>query len=146
MGRSMKVNQERGTSTLELAIAVPILLLMLLAIVDLGGLLYTGIEVANAARAGVAYGIQSAKESDLTGMQTAAVNDAGNVTGLTATASQFCTCSNGNAQKCSSGKGNCQDWRTYVEVDTQASYQTLISYPGIPSPITVTGKAVMRAQ
>src|SRR5947209_4771894 len=89
------IGDERASSIVELALLVPIFSAVLVGAAQFGLLCYSAIELSEAARAGVAYGSQSAgKASDTAGMQTAAINAAPNISGMTATATQFWACSN----------------------------------------------------
>jgi Flp pilus assembly protein TadG len=136
----------RGQSFVEFAIVSPVLLLFLLGIMDFGRVFFVAIELNNAARAGTQYGIQSpANAADVSGMQQAAQSDASNISGITATASEYCECPDGSTPACNSSP-SCSDLRVYVEVDTSGSFQTLLNYPGIPSSIPLTGKSVMREE
>ena len=133
----------------ELAIALPALVLLFLGAADFGRLFYMWIAVNNAARAGAQYGSQNViTAANISGMETAATTDGSNIGGLTATANQ-CTCASGTSVTvCSGSNYNCANAlsATYVEVDTQATFHTVVSYPGIPSSITVTGKAIMQVE
>src|SRR5271155_3125525 len=92
---------DAGQALVELALMFPLFILMLVGAAEFGRLAFAGIEVSNAARAGVQYGAQSTvMGSDNAGMQQAAVQDAANLAGLTATASHFCACSNGGGSTC----------------------------------------------
>jgi Flp pilus assembly protein TadG len=136
----------RGQSLVEFAIVAPVLILFLLAVTDFGRVFFVSIALNNAARAGTQYGIQSpANAADVSGMQQAAQTDASNISGVAATASEFCECPDGSTPACDSSP-SCSDLRVYVEVDTTGSFQTLLNYPGIPSSISLTGKSVMRAE
>src|SRR5262252_8865501 len=64
---------QAGQTTIEVAIVMPLLLVMTLAVIDLGRYAYAGILVGNAARAGAAYG--AAAPGDSTGIVNAACND-----------------------------------------------------------------------
>jgi Flp pilus assembly protein TadG len=130
---------------LELAFCVPVLSLLAVAAADTGRAFFAGIEVTNAARAGVEYGVQnSTTASNLTAMETAATNDGNGITGLTATATTFCQCGT-TVETCPvSASSSCLDPRGYVEVTTSAPFKTLLHYPGIPTSLTLTGKAIMR--
>ncbi len=109
---------------IELAIAVPLLTLILAGTMEFGRAFYAAAEVSNAARAGVQFAaINPANASNYTGMQQAATNDAVNVSGLTATASKFCECPDGTSADCTSGI--CSGKRTYVKVVTSAQFQTV---------------------
>jgi Flp pilus assembly protein TadG len=138
---------QHGQSLVELAIAVPILMLLLLAAADMGRVFYFWIAVNSAARAGAQYGSQSViTAADTAGMTAAARTDAANMAGLSVTASQ-CTCA-GSSVVSACPASYCTDSpsATYVEVDTQAPFHTVTVYPGIPSSITVRGKAIMQVQ
>jgi Flp pilus assembly protein TadG len=139
-----------GAALVELALVVPVFIALLLGAAELARLAYASIEVSNAARAGVAYGSQSSSTaSDLTGMQTAATNDGGNVTGLSATASQFWACSSSSvpyvqlsSPPTCTGTGN--HLLNYVQVTTTATVDPLVHLPGLPSTFTLRGLAIMR--
>src|ERR1700733_7308464 len=93
--RGVAMRDDIGQAFVELALALPIFFLLLIGAAEFALLAYAGIEVSNAARAGVAYGAQSAATaSDLLGMRTAATNDGSNVAGLSATATELWSCSN----------------------------------------------------
>ncbi len=130
-----------------MAAVAPVLALLVLVGTDFGRLFYTSIAVSNAARAGAQYGSQSLiAAADPAGMASAAKTDASNVTGLSAVGSQ-CTCySPSTVTACASSYCTSNPQATFVEVDTATTFQTLMSYPGIPSSIHLSGKAIMRVQ
>ena len=134
----------RGQSPVEMALALPALVLLLVVVGDFARVLYASIGVANAARAGVQYGAQSYVTAiNYTGMQTAAVNDGQNIAGISATATDFCMC-NGDKVACS--PPGCAEPQLFVQVTTQATFTTLLNYPGIPSPIPLKSTAIMEVQ
>src|SRR5207302_8187345 len=91
-------NRERGSVLIEFAISSTLLFLFFFGIVNFARMFTAAEVVADAAAAGTQYGALSpAHYGDFTGMQNAAQADAANAPGLTATASQFCTCSIGGA-------------------------------------------------
>jgi len=136
-----------GQSMVELALVIPVLIILTLAAADMGRVFYFWIAVTSAARAGAQYGSQRViTAADSNGMIAAATTDAANVSGLSATSSQ-CTCaSSSTVNACPSSYCTNSPNATYVEVDTQAPFHTLMPYPGIPSSITVSGKAIMQVQ
>ncbi len=136
-----------GQAFVELALILPIFVLLLVGAAELGHLAYASIEVSNAARAGVQYGAQShITASDYAGMQMAAVNDGSDVTVLSATATHFCSCADGSASSCASGDCSASRILEYVQVNTTAAVPTLFHYPGIPPTLTLNGQAVMRVE
>ena len=79
-----------------------------------------------------------------TGMQTAATQDAHDLSGISATASKSCTCANGNASTCLNT--DCSGSRIIesVTVNTTATVTPPYHVPLVPRSFTLTGKAVMR--
>src|SRR6516165_4253834 len=83
----------RGQSLVELAISLPVLVLLFLAAADFGRLFYMWIAVNNAARAGAQYGSQTlVTAANSASMIQAAKDDGSNITGL-CTASYPCSAS-----------------------------------------------------
>lgn len=66
-------SRSRGQALVELALILPILLLILLAAIDFGRVLFSWIEVTNAAREGAAYAILN--PTDLNGIRVRAVQE-----------------------------------------------------------------------
>ena len=134
-----------GQSAVEFAIAVPILAMLLLAASDFARVFFFTIAVNNAARAGAEYGSQSViTATDTSGMKTAATNDASNVPGISANASE-CTCAaSATVTNCGSSY-NCADYpkATFVEVDTTATFNTIVTVPGLANSFSLSGKAIM---
>jgi Flp pilus assembly protein TadG len=142
---------DTGQAFVELALVLPIFVLLLLGAAELGRLAYASIAVANAARAGVAYGAQNhITAHDVGGIQTAATQDAPNITSMaTPAVAQACSCSSGVAITCANAGTNCLSPNRiieYVRVNTSASVDTVFHFPGIPNTVTLQGQAIMRVQ
>ncbi|HZO81742.1 MAG TPA: TadE/TadG family type IV pilus assembly protein [Candidatus Binataceae bacterium] len=134
----------KGQSMVELALVLPTLALLLVVVADFARVFYLSIAVANAARAGVAYGSQSLlKAIQFDSIQQAALNDGQNIAGLTATASDVCMC-NGAVVACSPAA--CAQPQTYVQVTTRTTFHTLLNYPGVPSTIPISYTAMMEVR
>jgi Flp pilus assembly protein TadG len=166
LGRSRRLRNDSGQSLLELALLLPMLIAMLLGVIELGRYAYISILVANAARAGAAYGAQSLEQSvDTLGIQAAAESDfrnqvngqdAGTLIVLPPVISCGCdsngTIGNGNVgPACSTpsnpGAGNCGSgthWVVMVSVTASGTFNSLFNYPGIPSTLTVSSTATLR--
>jgi Flp pilus assembly protein TadG len=140
-------NTSQGQSTLELALLLPTLIVMLIGIAEYGRFAYAAIEVSNAAHAGVQYGAQShITAADNSGMQAAAIADAPDITVMTATASHFCICSNGSASTCLNTDCSGNRILEYVQVNTTATVPPIFQYPIISKTLTLTGVATMRVE
>ena len=141
--RPSRFGSRKGSAAIEFAVLGTLFITLLAIAMDFSRVFYASIEVANAARAGAQYGISSSAHStDYTGMQNAAKNDAPNVSGLTATASQFCTCPDNKTTTC--GSGGCSGKRTYVKVITSATYTTLGTYPLLPNSVPLSAQFSLR--
>lgn len=109
---------------------------------DFGRLFYETTALTGAARAGVEFGVQSTADSvNYTAMQNAAVAAAPNITGVTAVATQFCTCSNNSATTCTSG---CTGMNTYLKVTVTGQYSLLSTYMFFTQTIPITAVAITR--
>jgi Flp pilus assembly protein TadG len=134
-----------GQASVEMAFSVPLLIVLLLVAVEAGRICLVAVALSSAARAGVQYGAQNLTTvSDTTGMQNAAKADAPNLTGMTATASYYCQCSNGSASTCLATDCASSHRLTYVKVNTTATYTPLVNWPGVPTTTTLTSQAIMR--
>lgn len=137
----------RGNASIELALSATFMITAMFGIIDFGRMFGVASAVSSAARAGTMYGGQDvARSGDFAGMQTAARTDGQNAQGLTATASQFCTCSLGGAQQtcsvtCSSGVK-----RTYVKVVTNQMFSTAFQYPLVPKSTNLSSTSIVRVQ
>lgn len=88
-------HDESGQAVVETALFLPVLLLVLAGTIDLGRLSQFDTVLTSAAHAGAQYGSQSTTTAaDISGMQTAATNDASIVS---ATASSYYKCADGTA-------------------------------------------------
>jgi Flp pilus assembly protein TadG len=140
-----------GQAFVELALVLPIFILLMVGIMEIGRLAYASIEVSNAARAGVAYGSQNhITASDTANIQLAAAKEASNITSLaTSVVTLSCSCSNGTSITCANAGTTCVSPAhiiEYVQVQTSAPVNTMFKFPGIPSSITLRGFANMRVE
>ena len=135
----------RGQAAVELALSVPLLILLLLVVVEAGRICLIAISLASAARAGVQYGAQSLiTVNDNPGISSAASADAPNLPSMTATGSHFCKCADGSASTCLATDCASNHRVVFAETDTSATYTPLLTWPGVPIAMTLTGKAIMR--
>ena len=145
-----------GQTLLEVTLLLPVLLTLMLGVIEIGRYAYIQILVANAARAGAAYGAQNLAQSvDTAGIQTAADNDYQNngeaVSTLTVTSLTSCGCDNAGtltaAASCTgAGAGTCAagHWVVSVSVTAKGTFNSLFGYPGIPKSMSVTSTSTMR--
>jgi len=128
----------------ELVVALPVLVIMVVGAGDFARVLYLTIEMTNAARAGAQYGATTLTRSkDFTRMESTALGAAPNISGMTAVASRFCqcatnagvfsplaggsTCDTAPATSCTGGTHRV----TTVTVVTRATFATIAGNVGI---------------
>ncbi len=139
----------KGQSSVELAVTMIVLSLLLLVTSDFGRMFYTQITVNAAARAGVQYGAQSlVNAADTSGIRTAVTNDSSNVTlssGYPVVSQCTCISTSTTVALCSAAY-HCSDnpGATYVTVTVSAPFSTFGSYPGLSHPVILTGTAEMQ--
>jgi Flp pilus assembly protein TadG len=153
-----KLRDNTGGALVELALVLPLFVVIVLGAAEFGRLAYASIEVTNAARAGVAYGAQNhVTASDTTGIRVAATTDGPNVAPINVYAgpcvcpassatTSFLACSttnffsHANSFTCPSSITTTTE---YIQVNTSATVSTLVHVPGFPSSYTVNGSATM---
>ena len=154
------VGDDIGQAFVELALVLPMFILLVVGGAEIGRLAYADIEISNAARAGVAYAMQShTTASDNAGIAAAAKQDAPDIPGLVvdnpAVLTCYCETSAGATTAFSSCNSTVTNTTTcpspsviveYVQVNTSASIDTAFHFPGIPNTLTLRGKAVMRVE
>ena len=145
--REQKWLRTSGQSVVELALLIPVLIALLVVVSDLARVFYVFIEVSDAARAGAQYGGQNRTSSaDFATMQQRATNAASDITGMTAVASNFCTCSDGGAVVSCTNSGCVSTIHLYVSVVTNTTFTTLYLFPGIPSSVALQGSAIVQVK
>jgi Flp pilus assembly protein TadG len=138
---------ERGASLVELALMLPLFILLLAGAVDFGRAYYLAIEVAGAAHAAVAYGSQN--PTDTAGMKTAAQDDAPNVPNLSVTTPTYgCECSDGTgySASCTTGPSCTNNNEVYrVNVTVTGTFTPIIPWHGVSSSMSLSSSASMRS-
>jgi Flp pilus assembly protein TadG len=139
------LRSESGTSLIEFAITVPVLIFMLIGLIEVGRYAYFSILAANAARAGVQYGAQDRiKAEDVAGMKAAALLDGQNIANFTASPAPLCSQNGGAPQTCTTAGTPTSGTVYYVKVQVNGTFTSLLNYPGIPTNVPVSGSAIMR--
>ena len=155
--RAGTLGSARGAALVELAIALPLLVVVLLGSVDFGRVFRSAMIVTNAARAGALYGAQDPSLSGDTAGMIAAANAVLTANALTTgpspTASTLCQCVtdagvfsptspvNSCTATCSGGH-----LTTSVTVSVTRTFSMLASFPGLPNTMTFTRVATARAK
>lgn len=165
----LRFRDNRGAALVELALTLPLLLLITIGAAELGRIAYFAIEVESAARAASSYGAVNVGNAGQTStIEQAAYNDAPNLPQMVATATSACVCetedtaTNTPSYNPTSGTISCtnasvtppncetdtststQTVIQYVVVSTSATVTTMFHYPGIPASFALTGYSETR--
>ena len=135
-----------GSAALEFGLAIPLLLIILMGVAELGFAMHQAMQVYNAVEAGALYAAQNGFDS--AGITTA-VEKATGSQGISATPApqQFCGCPGvaGIAEtSCSSTCSSGSPPGHYVRISAALAHQTILPYPPLPLPKTLTAKSVIR--
>ena len=146
---SAAIENRRGTSAIEFAIAAPLLLAILVPTADLGMGFYTRMQVQNAAQAGAQWAVLH-QTFDSNAIENAVTN-ATNLASITASPApaQSCGCADGTgitAIACGSTCPNGAAAGSYATVSAQAPYTPLIPYPMLGASITLSAQSTVRYQ
>jgi Flp pilus assembly protein TadG len=155
--RASPAASSRGAALVELAISLPLVLLIFVITIDFARVFYESIALTNAARAGAQYGSSTAARSgDLAGMQMVAMT-AVNTAGVTAVATRSCQCASDSgvfsattpvANDCTTAPAlSCPaNHRVItVTVTTSKTFTTIMSnFPGVPNSLDLTRTATLR--
>lgn len=138
---------QRGNAMIEFALCSVLLMLITVGVTDFARLFTVADMAASAAAAGTGYGALSpAHWSDYTGMQTAALNDAGNAKGVTAVGSNTCYCALGGEPTTCPASCSIGSAMTYVTVKVTVPYTSYFSYPWMPTLPSITTSTSVRVQ
>jgi Flp pilus assembly protein TadG len=138
---------QKGSALVELGLIFSLIMLLLMGVIDFALVTQQAMVVSEAAYAGAQYGAISGNSSNFTTMQNIATSSAKGVSGFSATASNWCSCSpGGTSVSCSS---TCTSYGTpimYVQVLTSATASVLFKYTGVPLTVPLHGFCILRVQ
>jgi len=153
-----RLSSDAGNAVVEMAVALPLLVLVLAATIDFSRVFHVAMALTDAARAGAQYGAASPSNSANTAVMKSTAEAATNVPGIVATPSRICRCatdtgsfsdttptvndcSTAEATACPSGHRV-----SMVTVTTTKTFTTIFTsiLPGSVNSITLTRTATLR--
>lgn len=140
---------EEGGAMVELAVILPVLILISIGVMDYGRVYFTSIAVANAARAGAEWGARTPANSvDQANIQNFAMLDGAEAGTITVTSNTYCKCGGttvtcATTSDCGGGYGKPA---VYVEVTASKTVALLLKYPGLPASVNISRTATFREQ
>jgi len=156
--RNLSRAGESGQALVETALTMPLLVIMLIGVVELGRVSYAAIEIANAAKAAVQYGAQNpgtagsiadhaAADALIRSMAVAEARDY-NISLATSdvVVNRSCSCAKAGSASASACDGTCVAGGGYLiqtlTVNTSTPYSPVFHIPGLPTSFRVHGRAV----
>jgi Flp pilus assembly protein TadG len=133
-----------GNTLIELALVTPFIVAITIAVVDFGRGAQASMSLRSAARVGAEY---VSRTGDLTKVNTV-VAEAANLdpASLVVTSNMFCECDGGAAATCGTYCPDGTIARRFVSITAEQTFATLVPYPTIPSPMHLSGRAILRVQ
>lgn len=132
MSRSRSSTSRNGVATVEFAVLLPLLMFLFGIGVDFARAFYFHLTITNAARNGALYGCSNpTTANDTVGIQAAALKDTTDLGPSVGVTSSTFTDASGF---------------TFVTVDVTYPFNTVTQFPGVPSPLTLNQKCVMRVE
>ncbi|GAC1563290.1 MAG: hypothetical protein NVS3B17_17560 [Vulcanimicrobiaceae bacterium] len=141
---------DRGQSIVEAALIAPLFLVLALGAVDVGGYMYDGIEVANAAHTSAQYAVQTAQTvGDYAGTRTAGTSDAKQIAITIDPTQGYCACdkSQSTTFPCGQNAVPCprpDSLDTFVKVIATGTFKPIIALPGLPAQIIISKTAIQQ--
>jgi len=154
--RVRPTQNETGAALVELAVSLPLLILILVGTIDFARIFYTAIELSNAARAGAEYATYDVGRAtgSMTNAQNAAIAAAPNINTVSASASSLCQCATNSGVVTATTPPNtctatCSGTGGHivisVTVTATRTFTTIARFPGVPNTITLSRSATLRA-
>ena len=146
----------RGSALVELAVVMPVLILVFAAAIDFSRVFYMSNVLIAAARAGAQYGTKDAgsytDDAGMTAIATTVVTTSLSGAAPTVTPSHLCECVNDSGGAGAPPTPACTAACTsghmviHVSVAVNKSFSTVMSVPGIPTGLSLTRTATIRSQ
>jgi hypothetical protein len=135
-----------GTAAIEFALFVPLLLILLMGVVEVGLAVHQAMQVSNSAEAGMLYAAKNG--FDPAGIAAAVANATG-TQGIAAVPApaQFCGCPTAGGVSPVECGATCADGSlsgAYIRISATLNHQTILPYPGLPLPNTLTAQSILR--
>jgi Flp pilus assembly protein TadG len=136
----------RGTAAIEFALIIPFLLIILVGLTEVGLFAYQGMQVQNAVEAGAIY--VAKKGWNAAGISSAVMNASG-TEGITASPAptQFCGCPSAAgivAATCGVTCASGGTTGTYVKINATLAHETILTYPGLTVPTSLSAQVIVR--
>lgn len=135
-----------GGVAVEFGLIAPFLLLLLTGALDFGMAAFTWMEAQHAAQAGAQYAVRNGWDSAQISAVVATSTSSSDIAALPSPA-RFCACPGAAGLAEAACTATCPGGAApglYGKISAAISFTSLLPYPGLPRPVTLTGQAVVR--
>jgi Flp pilus assembly protein TadG len=145
------IRTERGSAIIEFALIVPVMALCLAGIVNFALYIQAQMQLQDQAALAAEFGATPGNQNNISGMESWATyaqdSTSFAVSSYQVTATNVFTCSPGGSTVsydtiCAGNSAGTPI--EYVQVQTQGVFKNVMAFPGIPSQVTLTAKALYR--
>ena len=142
-------DNRRGSIMVELALTVPLVFILCMGATDFARLFYHALTVKGASSGAALYGAQELiRSGDISGMESRATTDVGNLAGVTAAPTQVCKCPDAPPFSCVDYNTTvCAGYgkpRAYVRVQVNQDFSTIGRYWNVPNQTNIREATWMR--
>ena len=137
-----------GTIAIEAALILPMLVLLFTVLFDIGVAAYESMRVQAAAEAGAQFAAKYAWDPVAVAAVVAAASGQGPIAANPAPV-KFCGCPTGGMLATVACSAKCSDNSNpsvYARVSASMTHFTVLDYPALPKPLTLTAQAITRVQ
>ena len=135
-----------GSAAIEFGIVAPVLVILFVAVAEVGYTAYQAMQVQNAVEAGALYAIKNGWNS---ASISAAIVNATNSPSIAATPApaQFCGCPGTTGVLATSCTSTCAGGYTpgnYIQINAALTRQSIVPGSGLPLPTTLSAQSIIR--
>jgi len=144
---SRLLGRQDGNALIEVALLLPIIILMMLAVLDYGVLLNWDLRVADSARSAAEAATFRGFAANTALAQLVGTSSTAGIPNYSITAVNYCTCANGVGTASCSNHSSCGGYgipNQYMKVTASATLPLLFGIKGFPLNIKVTSVAIAR--
>ena len=139
--REIESHSRRAVAATEMALILPVLMLIVLGAVDFGRFAHAHIAVTNAARAGAGYGIMNPYTTTTeslwqTNVRSAVLEEMSHVVANSSFSDSDVNVETGRTIEISGMQR--------INITVSFPFQTIVPWPGIPNQVTMSRRIVMR--
>lgn len=141
------LRENRGNALIEVALILPIMVLMLIAVVNFGVILHQDLLVVDSARSAAGAATTLVWTDNMSYVKSVGTASASGIPGYAIATTRYCLCAPGSAQTACTSSISCGTYgipNQYIKVTATAELPLLFSIVGFPKTYSVKSIAIAR--